>query len=153
QHDPFLPLTLVEESSGVKNRHIPAGGVDRSLLKQADKEMLSARYETAKKLYRRCLNYASQDFPEPKFGLILSSLHTGDGNNALATLREHFPISRLNEEKGFEPDPNEWAWFIMVLLCCGKNREAVLRAEQFASVHNEELGRIRRVVCMLQDRN
>ena len=153
QPGPFLPLTVAEENSGVVNGHIKTVAIDRQLLKLADEEMRSGKYDVAENLYRRCLNYVSMEYAEPRFRLILCLLHKGNYKAALASVRELFPTYRLKGKHGFEPDPTEWAWYIIVLLCCGKNREAAIRAEQFATVHNEELQRVRRVVRLLCGQN
>ncbi len=149
QPGPFLPLTIVEQDSGVTNGHVVSGGIDRVLMKQADEKLRLGSYDDAERLYRRCLNYHQPDIPEAKFRLILCLLHKGNFKSALASLREHFPTHRLVSKKEVEPDPTEWAWFIVALLCCGKNREAALRTDQFISIHNEELNRVRSVVGVL----
>lgn len=145
----FLPLTIVDENSGIKNVHAESNGVDRLLLKQGDERLRPGKYAEAEQLYRQCLNYQQPDIPEARFRLILCLLHQGEAKAALASLREQFPSHRLVNEKDIEPDPTEWAWFIIALLCRGKHREATLRAEQFPSLHNEELGRARQVLQTL----
>ncbi len=149
QAGPFMPLTIQEENNGVTNGHVNSRGVDRLLMSQADQQLRSGRYNDAENLYRRCLNYHKPDIPEARFRLVLCLLSKGDFKAALAIVRTHFPSHRLDSKKGFEPDPTEWAWFIVVLMCCGKNREAALRADQFHTLHNQELHRVRWVVRML----
>jgi tetratricopeptide (TPR) repeat protein len=148
QLGPFMPLTIVDENSGIKNGHITSGGLDRLLMNQANELVLVGKYNDAANLYRRCLNYNFPHIPEAKFRLILCLLYQGNFKAALSSVREVFPSHRLSRD-GWEPDPTEWAWFILVLLCCGKNHEAALRAEQFLSVDNEELHRVRSLVRML----
>ena len=150
QPGPFLPLTIVDEHSGINNGHVNSCGVDRLLMKQGDEKLRLGNYDDAERHYRRCLNYQQPDIPEAKFRLILCLLHKGDFKAALASLREQFPSHRLVSEKEVEPDPTEWAWFIVALLCCGKNREAALRADQFTSLQNEELNRVRNVIQMMR---
>jgi hypothetical protein len=149
QRGPFLPLTIVEENSGVTNCHVISGGIDRVIMIQAEAELRSGNYQSAAKLFRRCLNYHQPDIPEAKFRLILCWLYQGNFKAALASVREHFPSHRLTSNRWFEPDPTEWAWFILVLLCCGKNREAALRADQFIALNNDELYRVRCLVRIL----
>jgi hypothetical protein len=149
QPGPFMPLTIQEENNGVTNGHVNSRGVDRLLMRQADEQLRSGRYNDAENLYRRCLNYHQPDIPEARFRLVLCLLSKGDSKAALAIVRTNFPSHRLDSRKGFEPDPTEWAWFIVVLMCCGKNREAALRADQFNTLHNEELHRVRCIVRML----
>lgn len=152
QPGPFLSLTVVDKHSGITNGHPDSCGVDRLLMKQGDEKLKLGDHDSAERDYRRCLNY-QPDIPEAKLRLILCLLHRGDYKTALAGLREQFPSHRLVNEKEMEPDPTEWAWFLVTLLCCGKNREAAMRAGQFNWLENEELSRVRGVIRILTGRN
>jgi len=149
QPGPFLPLTIVDESSGINNRHVMSGGLDRLLMNQADDKLRAGKYDEAEALYRRCLNYHYANIPEPKLKLVLCLLYKGNAKAALETVRKQFPDDRFTSDHGCEPDPTEWAYFIIALLCQGKNREAALRADQFTAIHDVELHRARCVVRIL----
>jgi hypothetical protein len=147
QPSPFEPMRIVEAQSAATHGHVPARGVDRTLLAAGDQQIREGNDEEAEKLYRRCLNYHQPPIPDHMFRLIRCQLHQGKSREALATLREHFPSHRTSSAHGFEPDPAEWAWFLLALLCHGKRREAALRAEQFPQVRSRELDWARSVVA------
>ena len=46
------------------------------------------------------------------------------------------------------PDPVEWAYFILTLLCLGREREALKHARQFPGLHHGELERARYVAAI-----
>ena len=149
QLGPFQPLTIVEQGSNIRNAHLMTGGAQRLLLAQGDEKLWSGRYDEAEALYRRCLNY--HDMPEPKLRLALCSLYTGDPAGAEAILREQF--HRVMEGRaGAEPDPVEWAYYMVALLCRGRLGEATLRGEQFSRVRHEELDRVRTALRLLSGR-
>jgi hypothetical protein len=148
QLGPFQPLTIVDNCSGINNGHVASGGIDRLLIDQGDELLQSGRYTEAENFYRRCLNFVATPIPEAQLRLILCLLHKGNSKAALTIASKLILNCRLGK-KDLEPDPTEWAWFIIVLLCCGKNREAALRAGQFTNVHNEELHRVRCLVRVL----
>ena len=146
QLGPFLPLTIVAEKSGVKNSHLMSGGLDRQLLLQGDEKLWSGLYAEAETLYRRALNY--HEMPEAKLRLALCYLHMGIPGRAFHILGDQIQTV-LDNHVGAEPDPIEWAHLIIVLLCCGQFREAVIRANQYSELRNEELDRIRAVIRLL----
>jgi hypothetical protein len=149
QLGPFLPLTIAQQSSGIRNVHVTSGGVDRALIVQGDEKLWSGHYDEAEILYRRCLNYIS-NLPEPRLRLALCSLHKGNPGAALEFLEPQ--ISRvLRSHEAAEPDPIEWAYFIVALLGQGRLREAVARASQFGALRHEELDRVRAVIAALND--
>jgi hypothetical protein len=149
QLGPFQPLTIVEQGSAIRNAHLMTGGAQTLLLAQGDEELWSGRYAEAEALYRKCLNY--HDMPEPKLRLALCSLYTGDPAGAEAILRDQF--HRVMEGRaGTPPDPVEWAYYILALLCRGRLTEAMQRVEQFSGVRHKELDRVRTVVRLLSGR-
>ena len=141
QPGPFEPMRIAEVRSGETNGYVIAGAVDRALLIAGDQRLSEGDYAEAERLYRIGMNYHQPPIPDHIFSLIRCQLHQGQAHAALATLREHFPSHLSNSEHGFEPDPTEWAWFLITLLCRGKRREAALRAAQFPAVRNPELDR------------
>jgi hypothetical protein len=148
QLGPFMPLTIVYERSGIKNGHINSAGLDRMLLAEGDDKLWAGRYSEAETLYRRCLNY--HDMPEPKLRLALSCLYKGDAGLALRWVSESIQ-SVLGRDEDAEPDPVEWAYSIVALLCLGKPREAVERAKRFQTLYHPELERVRAVTRIVSD--
>ena len=113
----FLPLTIVPQSAQISNSHVMSNGVDRLLLVQGDEKLWSARYDEAEILYRQCLNY--HHMPEPNLRLALCCLYKGNPRGAIDILSTHIDWA-LTGYKDVEPDPVEWAYFIVALLCQGK---------------------------------
>ena len=146
QLGPFLPLTIVDQSSRIGNGNIMSGGIDRLLLKQGDEKLWSGNYDEAEKLYRRSLNY--HEMPEPILRLAMCYLYRGNPIGAVDILSKQ--VQSVLEE-GSEPDAVEWAYFIVALLCRGQLRDAVARANQFSSLRHEELDRVRAAVRVLSN--
>ena len=149
QVSPFMPLSIVDRSSGIKNGHFNSEGFDRVLMAQGDDKLWSGHYDEAEILYQRCLNY--HNMPEPKLRLALCCLYKGNVDGAIFWVSKEFrkAVEKFN---AVEPDPVEWAYFIVALLCRGKLQEAVERANQFESLCHPELERVRTVIAMLSDR-
>ncbi len=149
QKGPFGGLTIVEESSGIKNSHIIVNGLDRVLLQQGDEKLWTGKYDAAETLYLSCLNYRHY-IPEPKLRLAICNLYRG---NAVAAL--HWIVQPLQWSlvycEALDPDPVEWAYFIITLLCQGKLNEARLRAHQFSSLCHPELEYTRWVINVLEN--
>jgi hypothetical protein len=146
QPQPFGPLAVVDAKSGLTNSHIWSGGVDRALLGKADTHLQRRNYDEAERYYLSCLNY--HPMPEPILGLTLSSLYKGDAHRALEWISQ--PITwALERHNAIDPDPVEWAYFIISLLCTGNVKEATKRAHQFPSLRHPELNRCRWVVDTL----
>ncbi|MCX7593410.1 MAG: glycosyltransferase [Fischerella sp.] len=150
QTSPFEPLIVVEKSSGLKNSHIICNGLDMMLLKQGDEKLWAGKYEGAEAFYLRCLNYINY-MPEPHFRLGLCNLYKG---NAVAA---HdwiiIPIKyTLNNYQALTPDPVEWSYLIISLLCQGKLDEAAQKAGEYPNLNHPELERTRWIINVLKKR-
>jgi Glycosyl transferases group 1 len=146
QNDPFGPLMVVDRNAGVRSGHIVANGLDRVLLRRAN-EMLGRRdYKEAEVLFIRCLNY--HFVPEAMLGVALCSLYGGNADRALGLIESS--IKKVFQGFGAaDPDPIEWAFFVVCLLCQGKIKEAGRRACQFPTLHHPELERCRAIMSVL----
>jgi Glycosyl transferases group 1 len=141
QPNPFEPLQIVEKSSGVRTGHVISQGMHRTLLQQGDEKLWNGAYEGAEDFYRRCATYMLW-MPEPKLRLALCSLYRGNPKLALARIEE--PIGFvLCMYKARDPDPVEWAYFIICWLCLGKPAEALKRANEYPWLRHPELDRAR----------
>ncbi|MEH2197167.1 glycosyltransferase [Nostoc sp.] len=149
QTNPFNPLTIVEKSLGIQNSHIICNGLVIELLRQGDEQLWAGKYEEAEFLYLKCFNYIHW-MPEPKLKLALCNLYKGNAENALSWITQPIKYT-LEEYKALDPDPVEWAYFIICLLCKGKFNEAIIRADQFPLLSHPELARIRWVMNFLQN--
>jgi Glycosyl transferases group 1 len=148
QTSPFEPLTIVEKSSGIKNSHIVCNGLHLVLLCQGDEKLWAGKYDEAEALYLKSLNYIHW-MREPKLRLALCNLYKGNAANALLWIAELNNIT-FNAYKASDPDPVEWAYFIISLLSQGKLNEAIIRANQFPSLCHPELNRTRWVINSMQ---
>lgn len=147
QLNPFEPLVVREASSNVKKLHIINNGLDRILLRKGDEELWAGNYDKAEPLYLQCLNYQSL-IPEPKFRLSICNLYKGNAEKASDWILQ--PIKNtLEEYKALEPDPVEWAYFIISLLCQGKLDKAVECSKQFPLLRHIEIDRTRWVIKLL----
>lgn len=147
QENPFGALNIVEESSEIKHSHIISNGLDRVLLRQGDEKLQVGRYDEAETLYLGCLNY-SDCIPEPKLRLVICNLYKGNAQAALDWIVQPLQWT-LVHFKALDPDPVEWAYFIISLLCQGKLNEASRRANQFPSLCHPELDRTRWIINVL----
>jgi hypothetical protein len=148
QTNPFKPLSIVEKSSEIKNSHIIGNGLIIKLLRQGDEKLWSGKYEEAETLYLQCLNYIYW-MPEPKLRLALCNLYKGNAEAAMSWVLQPIKYT-LEEYKALDPDPVEWTYFIISLLCQEKLDEAIIRANQFPSLCHPELDRTRWIINFLQ---
>jgi Glycosyl transferases group 1 len=151
QTRPFDPLITVDKSSGLMNSYIKCNGLNLMLICQGDKELESHRYDKAEALYLRC-HYHVGIMHEPKLRLAICSLYKG---NAEASLKWIIPLIQciLEVYKALDPDPVEWAYFIVSLLCLGKLDEAKKRCDEFPDLSHIELNRTRWIVNLLTKAN
>jgi hypothetical protein len=148
QTNPFKPLSVVEKSTGKVSTPIVSNGLHLKLLRKGDENLWEGKYEEAEDQYLECLKYISW-MSEPKFKLAICNLYKG---NAITSV--HWIVQPIQNQigiyKGKEPDPIEWAYLIISLLCQGKLNEATIRANQFPMLMHTELERIRWVINYLQ---
>jgi Glycosyl transferases group 1 len=148
QHSPFGSLCIADESSKTISTHIHCDGLVTQLLRQGDEKLRTRKYKEAEALYLKAHNFISW-MPEPLIRLVLCRLYTG---NTLGVL-ELIPIRYTLVKYGaIDPDPVEWAYFIIVLICKGKIDDAEKCANQFSSLSHSELDRVRWVVSTLKHR-
>lgn len=149
QTNPFDPLTIVDKSSGIKNLHLVGNGSIIELLRQGDEKLWSGKYQEAEALYLKCLNHISW-IPEPKLRLTLCNLYKGNAQTAFYWILQPIKYT-LEDYQALDPDPVEWAYFIISLLCQGKLNEAIIRANQFPSLRHPELDRTRWAINCMQN--
>jgi hypothetical protein len=148
QPGPFEPLRTVPKSITLGNSHIICGGSDLALLRHGDEELFKGNYANAEALYLRCLNYVPW-MPEPQLRLAICHLYKGSPKVAQAWVSRPIRFTLL-DYKAMDPDPVEWAYFIVTLLCMGKLGSAAERACQFSWLCHPELDRIRWMVNVLR---
>jgi hypothetical protein len=84
--------------------------------------------------------------PEPKLRLAIAALHEGDTAEALDWLSKLLETT-LGKYEAQTPDPVEWAWFLISLLCSGKVADASKFGDYFPELTHDELQRARWAVC------
>ena len=147
QTSPFGPLAIVDATSTARNTHSLSNGTDRAILRAGDAALRRGDYDKAERDYISCLNYWSY-LPEAILGLALCRLYKGDARTAVARIAE--PIANsLEHHRAADPDPVEWAYFIISLLCQGDLEESSRRARQFPYLRHPELDRCRQVINVL----
>lgn len=148
QPSAFGPLTVVSCSSGLNSNHIISNGAHLSLLRQGDDRLLAGRYEEAEAAYVGCLGYMRR-LPEALLKRAVCNLYRGNASLATAMIFELVQYS-LDEYKAPDPDPVEWACYILALLGQGKVKEASKRAREFPVLCHIELDRVRWAAQALQ---
>ncbi|PPJ63634.1 glycosyltransferase [Cuspidothrix issatschenkoi] len=147
QTNPFEPLIVVEKSSGIRSSHIICNGLDIVLLRQGDEKLWAGKYDEAEALYLKSLDMNS--VPETKFRLALCNLYQGNAKTALDWIVQPIQYT-LEQYNAFDPDPVEWAYCIISLLCLGKFDEAVKHSNQFPCLSHPELDHTRWVIDFLK---
>jgi hypothetical protein len=150
QFNPFQAPVVADSESGVGNSPIISNGLHLKLLKQGDELLREGAYQAARDMYARTLSYTRM-LPEAKFRLMLCALHEGDASRAISWIIEPIQYT-LASYRAVDPDPVEWAWFVVCLLCAGRLRAATRRANQFAWLRHPELDRVRSFVGFLSGR-
>ncbi|MCP2045730.1 glycosyltransferase [Pontibacter sp. HSC-36F09] len=150
QVNPFEPLRIVERESGLTSNHILGNGLHLEYLRKGDEKLKRGRYDEAEAFYLKSLSYVSY-MSEPKLRLGICSLYKGKTAEA-----EYWIIgpnlNNLSNYKPSDPDPIEWAYLIISLLCKGKLGQAALRADQFPTLNHTELVRTRWAVGLLHNK-
>lgn len=147
QKGPFDPLSIAGPESNARNAHVVSNGRHLRLLHEGDEAFAAGNYAAAERSYSACLSYLPV-LPEAKVKLTLCDLHLGKPRMALRSIID--PIRYILSYYGAQdPDPVEWAYLIIALLCSGRLREAERRANQFPELHHPELDRVRSAVDAL----
>ncbi|MFN6495922.1 MAG: glycosyltransferase [Nostoc sp. DedQUE01] len=151
QKNPFEPMAIVDISSGIKNSPIIVNALDKAIFHQGDEKLWAGKYDEAEACYLKCLNYVDYQ-SQPKLRLALCSLYKGNAATAYDWIAQ--PIKwTLDISKELAPDPVEWAYLIISLLCQGKLNDAIDYAQKYPSLCHPELERTRWVVNTLINKN
>jgi hypothetical protein len=148
QEGPFGPLEVVDKSSGIRSSHVLGNGIHLALLREGAARILAGDYVAAESAFRKCINYMRW-MPEPKFGMALCRLYLGDAQGARQWLEQPLRFI-LADYKAVDPDPVEWAYYVMALLCLGDVESANKCAEEFPWLRHPELDRVRWAVAALR---
>lgn len=149
QRNPFEPMAVINGNQGGSGAvHIKSQGEHLRLLHEGDDRLRSGDYAAAQELYTRCMKYIDW-MPEPQLRIAICQLYRGDAKAALNSLSMPL-LFTLDLYRADDPDPEEWAYFVITLLCLGRLRQAASRAAQFGHLQHPSLDRVRAVVALLQ---
>jgi hypothetical protein len=147
QTHPFGRMTLVDKLSAVDNCNLISRGMHLVEYERGERLFCKGSYVEAERAYLKCLNYLSE-FPEAKLKVCLCNLYKGNASDALSWILQ--PLRQTLVRYGaVDPDPVEWAYLIICLLCRGKLRGALKRARQFPALGHPELERARWATAFL----
>ena len=148
QKGPFAPLAVVGRDSRERSGHLISEGFHLQLLKEGDRLLAAGNYEAAKQSYLHSLEFMRR-LPEAKFRLAVCNLHLGNPAAAEQCLFENVQYT-VADYKAADPDPVEWAYYILALLCSGRIDEGAVRAGEFLHLRHTELDRARRATFILK---
>jgi tetratricopeptide (TPR) repeat protein len=149
QRNMFGSLGVVSKRSGQRNLTLLSDGQHLALLNLGDSELEKGDYEAAEIQYLKCLSFIPY-MPEAKLRIALCDLYRGMATRAMAQLESLLRIT-LAEYGAIDPDPVEWGYYLVTLLCQGKAAEAFKRSREFEWLHHVELNRVRRAINVLTD--
>ncbi len=144
----FGDLTLADRGAAVSGPHLISAGQDRLLLQRATALLQQGKFAEAESCLRLCLEFKDY-MAEPKLLLALCNLYRGNPAAALEWVAQ--PLELTFSWNGLEPDPVEWGYFLIILLCLGRLAEAVRNARLFPGLRRRELDRARWAVFTLAD--
>ncbi len=129
-------LRIVAEHAPDQQVHIDSASTDRALLRTAWHAVDRGEFASAMEQFAQCVAYTPY-MAEPRLGFATCLLHTGKPNDALFFLKAS--IEMILTHGGREPDPIEWAMWLITLLALGRVDEAVSHAATFPDMHRAEL--------------
>jgi Glycosyl transferases group 1/Tetratricopeptide repeat len=147
QSGPFGAFKIVSADSRLHNGYVCGGGLHLRFLAEGDASMARRDYDEAEAAYRHCLAYMNA-LPEARLKLAICLLYQGNATAASQLLFNLLEYT-LAEYRAPDPDPVEWAYHILALLCRGDLSLAGERARQFPALRHPELDRTRHVVDVL----
>jgi len=145
----FKALEVVGVSDAHCHSNVAGNGVHLRLLTSAKEKLRHHKYEEAKLDFRKCLNYLGW-LQEARLGLTLCDLHQGHAKQAASWIEPSISYV-LEQYRAVDPDPVEWAYYIVCLLSLGRLAAASENAERFPQLIHPELDRIRWVTALLRD--
>ena len=147
QPNPFEPPRIAAATERSGQIYLRSGGEHLALIAEGDALYAQGDYSLAEGKYAECLAYMRM-LPEARLKVVRCRLSRGQSDGALALMTDLVGYT-LAGYRAHDPDPVEWAYYIIALLCSGKYRQASARACQFRSLRHVELDRIRKVLAFL----
>jgi hypothetical protein len=148
QPSPFVPLKVAGRNVHRDSLPVCELGMHLQLVHQGDEQLGSGQVQAAESKYLRSLSYMHK-LPEARFKLALCKLYAGHPSDASSRLFELIQYC-ISEYRALDPDPVEWAYYIISLICLGKMKDAEDCADEFPWLRHPELDRVRRIVQLLK---
>ncbi|GHA48893.1 hypothetical protein GCM10007103_32180 [Salinimicrobium marinum] len=147
QEGPFGALKVVQRLSREKTLHISGIGIHLECLRQGNLSFQEGNYDEAIARYKEC-EHMIPWMSEAKLNLTRCFLKKGEPRKALETILN--PIqANLGSYGAHEPDPVEWAYYLVALLCNGQLSQAFIRKEQFSKLVHPVLKKVHEVIDVL----
>jgi hypothetical protein len=150
QSGPFGDLLKVESDGQRESHHVVGRSSDRALLKQGDRFLEEDRLEDATSCYAQCLDYVAY-LPEAKFRLAICALRQGRADKADELLTGLIKTTMVDYGAA-DPDPMEWAYFLLSLICRGQVHRAKTLQNFYPRLSHEALRRVALVLDRLGGR-
>lgn len=150
QTGPFEPLRVVQSTSDLRTSHVHSNGLHLRLLREGDQKFSEGKYDEAASRYLRCASYMPW-MPEPKLRMALCELQQGHALRAQSWIEGPIQFS-LRVYRAVDPDPVEWAYYVVSWLCLGNVEMAAKLAEEFAWLRHPELDHVRWATSVLKNR-
>jgi tetratricopeptide (TPR) repeat protein len=144
QRDPFGSLALMGEHETQPSWRVSSHNSDRSFLRKGTSYLWAGDIQRAESAFQRCLQYVSY-LPEANFWLAMCSLKKGAPAEAKAYLVKNLDVA-LWDYGARDPDPVEWAYFVVTLLCLGEVKQALICLRRYDWLCHPELERVRRLM-------
>lgn len=147
QPGPFDNLTVVDERSGGVSGHIAAVGLDRRLIRQADALAAGGHLAAAGTRIAACLERVPYH-PEARLRQALLVLARGDAAAAQGMMARIVEVTMLLYGAA-DPDPTEWAMYLLTLICQGRLAEARRLLDRYPRAWGGEMDRVARLLDRL----
>ena len=139
QPGPFADLIATDRPAPAAGA--VGAGLDRPLLRQAERALQRGEVTEARRRFTACLDYVSY-LPEARLGLALCALQEGDAAAATALLAGLIETTTVDYGAA-DPDPVEWACFLIALACQGRVQEALELCDWYPGLAHRELDHAR----------
>lgn len=149
QNTPFEPLKIATLNQDRKPIQLHSNGLTLELLKQGDHQLKLQKYSEAEVFYYKCIEYIYW-LVEPKLRIAICKLNKGDAAEAINWILQPIEYT-LKKYSAIDPDPVEWSYLIIALICRGKLSYAIKTAEQFPTLNHEDLERARWLTNVLKN--
>ena len=137
QPNPFEMPMLVQAESSLYTYHVRSNGEHLQWLRAGNQLLAANDVAGAEAAYVSCINSMAW-MPEPQLGRAMCSLFQGFPIAAWRRLSELIRFE-LDDYEAAEPDPVEWAYVIVTMLCLGAISTATRLAHRFSEMHHPEL--------------